>query len=121
MLGWLRKIRNKPLQPESQWTVVIGEDIIGITDNQGATRELAKNDLKGVAVETNDSGPWGADLWWLLFDLDGKLGGALPGGAAGESALVDYVATLPGFNHSELARAMASTDNALFKLWERPA
>ena len=119
MLGWLKKIKQKPLQPETQWTVIVGEDSIRITDNQDSVRELAKQELKGVAIETNDSGPWGADLWWMLFDLGGQLAGAFPGGATGESALIDYVATLPSFNHGEMIRAMASTDNAVFVLWER--
>jgi hypothetical protein len=46
--------------------------------------------MAGVAFETNDTGPWGADVWWLLFGSDEQLAGVFPQGATGESSALDY-------------------------------
>ena len=37
-------------------------------------------------IETNDSGPFGADVWWLLFGADDRIAVAFPQGATGEQA-----------------------------------
>ncbi len=119
MFGWLGKMHAKPLQPESRWIVAIGEDKISVTDHTGTIARLAKSDLASVVIETNDSGPWGTDLWWLLIGADGQLGCAAPGGATGETELLDYLTALPRFDYQEMTRAMASTDNARFRIWEK--
>jgi len=79
--------------------------------------ELRKIDLGGVIIETNDSGPWGADVWWLLFGSDDKVAVAFPQGASGEKAVVDYLIALPGFDHGAMIDAMQSADNNVFPVW----
>lgn len=95
------------------------EGSIRVTDPAGGSRAIGKSELSGVAIETNDSGPWGADLWWLLFGAGGVPACAFPLGATGEKAAVDYLTALAGFDHAEMAKAMSSTDNRLFALWSR--
>lgn len=90
-----------------------------MTDEAGETRAVAKADLSGVAIETNDSGPWGADVWWLLFGAGDGLACASPMGATGEDSAVNHLAALPGFDHGEMVKAMTSTDNALFPVWRK--
>jgi predicted tellurium resistance membrane protein TerC len=107
------------LDPEARWTVALDEAAIHVTDPAGETAVLARADLSGVALETNDSGPWGADVWWLLFGADETVACAFPQGAGGEDALVAMLVALPGFDHDALIDAMASTGNALFALWRR--
>jgi hypothetical protein len=99
--------------------VSVAEDAIHVVDERGGAKSVRKSDLSGVAVETNDSGPWGADVWWLLFGRDDRLECAFPQGATGEQAALDYLMALPSFDHCEMTNAMRSTDNAVFPLWRR--
>lgn len=118
MLGWFKK-RPRQLEPEHKWVVSVDDDLISVCDQSGLTKSVAKGDLSRVAIETNDSGPWGADVWWLLFDGCDQLICAFPQGATGEGAVVEYVCALPAFDYAEMIRAMASTDNAVFGVWRK--
>ena len=118
LISWFRK-RLKGLHPEQLWTVVADGEGIRATDQTGATMSVSDAELSSVVIETNDSGPWGADVWWFLFGPDGKLACAFPQGASGEKEAIDRLIALPGFDHEELIRAMGSTDNAVFPVWKR--
>ncbi|WP_294330021.1 hypothetical protein [uncultured Sphingomonas sp.] len=118
MFGWFRKRAARP-QPETRWIVALALEHVAITDAHGGVRRLALTDLRGVTIETNDSGPWGTDVWWLLFGADDRLACAFPQGATGEAALLDYLCALPGFDFAAMGRAMGSTDNAVFPVWRK--
>ncbi|HYJ84101.1 MAG TPA: hypothetical protein VEW26_14810, partial [Allosphingosinicella sp.] len=102
-----------------RWVVVVDGGSVRVTDEAGASRAVAKAELAGVAIETNDSGPWGADVWWLLFGAHDGLACAFPMGATGEQAAVDYLSGLAGFDHGMMIEAMQSTDNMIFPVWRR--
>jgi hypothetical protein len=119
MFGWLRKLRYNPPPLEARWVVAVDDEAIRVTDEAGESRAVAKSELAGVAIETNDSGPWGADVWWLLFGAADELACAFPIGATGEKAAVDYLTALPDFDHAEMVEAMGSTANRLFPVWRR--
>jgi hypothetical protein len=118
MFGWLRK-RLKRSQPEARWAVLVERDHVRVIDDAGRTTALAKSDMTGVAIETNDTGPWGADVWWLLFGSDEQLACAFPQGTAGESSALDYLMKLPAFDYEQMAKAMGSTANAVFPVWTK--
>jgi hypothetical protein len=118
MFGWFKK-KKPSLQPEERWLVAVDGDRISVRDDAGQTASVIKEELSGVAIETNDSGPWGADVWWLLFDGDGQLACAYPQGATGEETALKYLSALPSFDHGEMIRAMTSTDNEAFVVWQR--
>jgi len=118
MFGWFKK--SKALYPEALWTVVLDGSGIQATDQTGSTMSVSSDDILSVAIETNDSGPWGADVWWLMFGTDGQLACAFPQGATGEKEVIDHLMALPGFDHSEMIKAMGSTANAVFPVWRRP-
>lgn len=118
MLGWFKK-KPARLEPESKWVIATSEDTFQVTDHAGNTRVLSKSDLSGVAIETNDTGPWGEDVWWLLFGASDQPACAFPQGATGEAALIDYLSGLPAFDHGEMIKAMSSTGNAVFPVWRR--
>jgi hypothetical protein len=118
MFGWFRKRSPRP-QPEARWLVALEPEQVAITDDRGGVRRLALADLRGVAIETNDSGPWGTDVWWLLFGAKDRVACMYPQGATGEKAILDYLCALPGFDFAEMTRAMGSTDNAVFPVWRR--
>jgi len=120
LFGWFRK-KPRPHEPESKWIVTMERDLISVRDDAGQIRSVSTEDLSGVAIETNDSGPWGVDVWWLLFGRDDQLACAFPRGATGEGAVIDHLAALPSFDHAEMIKAMTSTENATFAVWRRPA
>jgi hypothetical protein len=107
------------LTDEAAWTVTSVEDRINAVDPSGEVSSVALSDLSGVMIETNDSGPFGADVWWLLFGADDRLACAFPQGAMGEKAAVDRLLGLPGFDHEAMIMAMGSTGNAVFPVWRR--
>ena len=110
---------EKKLWPEARWVVSVNDGGFRGTDHTGKDMALATTDLSFVVIETNDSGPWGADVWWLLFGADGKLGFAFPQGATGDKTVVDHLMKLPGFDFEEMIKAMCSADNATFAVWRR--
>lgn len=105
------------MDPEAAWTVAVTPDRITATDPAGNVGRVEMADLHGVMIETNDSGPFGADLWWLLFGADDRLACAFPQGAAGEEDAVNLLVGLPGFDHEAMIMAMGSTTNAVFPVW----
>jgi hypothetical protein len=75
------------------------------------------DDLASVYVETNDSGPWGTDVWWLLNDGTGQARVVFPQLATGEDAVLERLRQLPGVE----VRGMNSGENARFRCWPAPA
>ncbi|KRA59684.1 hypothetical protein ASD79_12380 [Caulobacter sp. Root655] len=91
--------------------------VIAVRDPDKREHQLPISDLRGVVIETDDSGPWGADLWWLLFGADDLVAVAFPGGATDEQIVIDQLMALPGFDFEAMTRAMSSTDVAVFPVW----
>ena len=118
---WLKSFRKPAPQPEAAHVVSLEGETIVSRHPDGAIQQLAFSQLRGVAVETNDSGPWGMDLWWLLIGQDDRVAVAFPGGATGEQTVVDRLMSLPNFDHGEMIKAMGSTDVAVFFLWRAEA
>ena len=112
-------MQQKPLMPEGKWLVECEGDVLRVTDDRGNVKELPKPKLSGVVVETNDSGPWGADVWWLLFGADEQVALVYPQGATGEDAVLNYITALSGFDYNKMTEAMCSTSNAVFPVWKR--
>jgi hypothetical protein len=121
MFGWFARKRDKAkrIMPERRWHVECEGEVLRATDDKLGVKQLAKLDLTGVIIETNDSGPWGADVWWLLFGADDRVAVAYPQGATGEDAMLAYLMSLPGFDNEKMTEAMRSTDNAVFPVWRR--
>jgi hypothetical protein len=84
----------------------------------GTTRQLTISELRKVVVQTDDSGPWGADVLYYLFTNDPEPVGAFPIEAQGCQEFVNWLSGKPGYRDRELARAMASTDVAKFVVFE---
>ncbi|MDG2004015.1 MAG: hypothetical protein P8J20_11860 [Novosphingobium sp.] len=118
MFGWLKKRKQRP-QPESDWFVVVVQGNIRVTDHDGNEASVPTAEISGIVIETNDSGPWGADVWWLLFGADEQQTCAFPQGATGEQAALDHLMDLPGFDYEQMIAAMSSTENAVFPVWRK--
>jgi hypothetical protein len=71
-------------------------------------------ELGSVCVQTDDSGPWGADVWWILNNLSGETKVLFPQLSTGEDLVVARLKLLPGFE----LRGMNSTATARFTFWQ---
>ena len=100
--------------------VVVGTDPKGIRADfpDGDACSIAWDDVECVAIETNDSGPWGADFWWRFEGIDGCC--TYPEGATGEKEVIELLSErFPGFGFDQLSEALGSTTNARFVCWQR--
>ena len=100
--------------PEEQFVVEVtpADEIVCRVPGQPEQR-ISMSDLKAVYVETNDSGPWGADVWWVLSDAKSETKVAFPQLATGENRVLARLRLLPGFE----VKGMNSAENARFLCW----
>lgn len=108
---------GKGLYPECLFVVTIGESVISVQCPDGSVSDMQVSDLQEVAIVTNDSGPAGADVWWVLSDKSATTKCIFPGGATGEQEALKFVQRLPGFNNKRFIQAMGCTRNAKFVCW----
>lgn len=104
--------------PEARFVVeVTATDEIVCRAPKQAEQRISMADLGAVYVETNYSGPWAEDVWWLLKDKTGQTQVAFPQLATGEDVALERLRLLPGFE----VRGMNSSENAQFMCWPTPA
>jgi hypothetical protein len=119
MLSGLRaRLREWWASPLAKWSVRIEGESIVTSDGSRASLQLPIAALRKVVVQTDDSGPWGADVIFFLFTSSPEPAGVFPLEAQGCHAFVKWLGELPGYNGRELARAMGSTDVAQFVVFE---
>lgn len=100
--------------PEAAYIVeVTADDEIVCRAATQADQRIRIADIASIYVETNDSGPWGADVWWLLNDDTGETRVAFPQLATGEAVVLERLKQIPGFE----VRGMNSVENARFMCW----
>jgi hypothetical protein len=115
MLDWLRK-RLVNTSPLTLWSVSFSEGDIVTSDGQGAGRKLPLRELRRVVIATDDSGPWGADVVFLLYSDDPDPAAVFPLEATGRDSFVEWLSAQPGYQDRELAKAMGSTRVARFEV-----
>src|SRR5690242_4358198 len=79
--------RRERLVPEVLIVVTTDGETVRATYPDGRVQAVRWNDLVRVVVETNDSGPWGADFWWILEGPHESC--RYPQGATGEREAMD--------------------------------
>jgi hypothetical protein len=97
--------------PEAAFSVWLRDDAIRCRWPNGEEQAISFADLRAVYVETNDSGPWGMDVWFVLEAEKPQCW--FPLGATGESEVLARLNQLPGFE----LQGMNSTANARFLCW----
>jgi hypothetical protein len=121
LFSTLKARLNAALHPdlnfEAKWIVAVSDHRISCTRPNGKAESLEWADLKVVAIETTDEGPFAADVFWYLAGESS--GCVVPLGATGEPTLVERLQTLPGFDNEALIKAMTSTSNQRFILWRK--
>lgn len=80
---------------------------------------MSWNSLTRFEVGTNDSGPWGWDVWFVLVGERDEV--SFPLGAAGEDAVLAKAESVTGQSRSDLIDGMNSTENRTYITWEKPA
>jgi hypothetical protein len=121
LLGWFRsKMDERRDALTFQQQVIVRWDDAGISARypKGEVEAIRWADVDRIAIETNDSGPWGADFWWLIEGSTHRC--AYPQGATGEVEAIDVLKEwFPEFDWNELAKASCCTSNVRFVCWER--
>lgn len=113
MFGWLRKLFAGNTR-SSPWAVSVVDGVIITSDGQGTERRLDAADLRTVVVATDDSGPWGHDVVFLLYAGGPEPAALFPLEATGCQDFVGWMSRLPGYRDRELANSMSSTRVARF-------
>jgi hypothetical protein len=121
LAAWFRRKREERMAAvmfERQVIVRFNEEGISAAYPDGTSQAIAWSAVERPAIETNDSGPWGADVWWLLEGEGTRC--AYPQGATGDpEALAEYPKRFSGFSDTKVIEAMGCTSNARFVCWER--
>ena len=100
---------------ERQVIVTDEDGTITATYPDGTVKAVDWVDLIQIEVQTNDSGPWGTDVWWVLKGVNGEC--VYPQGATGDPEMIPKYEQLSGFDDRELTRAMDCTSSKTFICW----
>lgn len=109
---------GKGLYPECMFRIERVGDVLRVTEPDGSSMSVGLDKLMRVVIATNDSGPWGADVWWqITYGPDNEVC-QYPQGATGEKVAFSAFQALPGFDDSKVIEAMGSTSNRTFVCWD---
>lgn len=103
---------------EDAYRFEVTDDAVAVVTPDGRRHAVSLATLAEVAVETNDSGPWGADVWTVFLGPDGAC--PVPQGTEGDEAMWDVFRRLPGFDYAQVIDAMGCAENRTFVVWRRP-
>jgi len=110
-----RLLKPKLFLPEKKFTVTVTDESILVRDPDGNVSSVDLVEITSVTVETNDSGPWGIDVWFIVIGASDNELCTYPMGATNDDKALDYFITLPGFE----LKGMDSTENAQFVCWQK--
>lgn len=99
--------KKKRKLSEGAFSVMISEGYLLLVNPKGKIEKIKLEEIRKVIIQTNDTGPWGTDLWWIVSNDTITI--AIPNGASGEEKLVEVLQDLPTFNNEEMIAAMVST------------
>ncbi len=103
----------------AMWTVEADAERIAVVDPEGSLKVLARDALSRIVIETNDSGPFADDTWWLLLRDDASVALRFPQSADGHHAVVESFLDLPGFNYEAMVMAIGSAEQGFFPVWRK--
>lgn len=108
------------MYPEELYDVTLSDpNELILSSPQGNDIKINIADIVEIQVETNDSGPIGADVWFVFKTTDSEL--RFPQGANGADtdALFKFLEKFPGIDYQTIITSMSSTDNAIFSCWKQ--
>ena len=113
-IGGQRKPQG-PLMPESEFSIETTDASVRVMHPDGTIEEVSWDHLTGFDIETNELGPFAPDVFWVIRSPERAI--RVPQGATGDDHLLERLQQLPGFDNEAFIAAMASTEEAVFKVW----
>jgi hypothetical protein len=113
---WLEDLRERKAvlhSPEAAYRVDVSGDVLSCHAPDGSNSSVHFTEIARVMVETNDSGSWGIDVWWVIQKGSSGEDVVFPLGATGEDQAMALLRELPGFQ----IKGMNSTLNGRFLCW----
>lgn len=104
-------------ESESQVLVKDHGDFVSTQFPDGATQTLSWSDLVRFEIQTNDSGPCGWDVWFVLIGARDRI--SFPLGATGEDDVLAKAEGVTGKSRRDLIDGMNCTENRTFITWEK--
>jgi hypothetical protein len=102
---------------EENWQLSISVGVLKIKDPKEIVHEVRLDLIKGISIQTTDSGPWDSDVIWLISTEDAII--KFPMGAQGESDILNEFQKMDGFDNKQLINAMGSAENNIFILLDK--
>ena len=99
---------------EEEWRVQISNNVLEVVNPKHDVQRIQLEDIKGIAIRTNDSGPIGPDVIWFVSDGNSTI--SYPMDAIGENNGSQGFQKFSGFDNQEFINAMSSTKNNVFIL-----
>lgn len=113
-----RLLGQAPASVSSVVGLTLHPDTLSLNYSTGQSETLPLEQLRAVRILTNDSGPFGNDLY---FVLEGEWGTRrIPGDLDDCQQLFGLFDRLSNFDHEKSVQAMCSTANAVFDVWHAP-
>ena len=100
---------------KTEYIVEITDGALTVTDPKDDTHSIGLDKITSIITQTNDSGPWGEDVWFIITGEDADEICVYPLGATNEEAALAYFSSLPGFE----LKGMDSTTNEQFICWAK--
>lgn len=99
----------------SEFSVQVEGDTVMVVRPDHTAYSINLKKVTQVFVETNEGGPWGLDVWFVLLDETSGNAVTYPLGAVGEDAVLERLLKFDGFE----LKGMDSTDNATHLCWSK--
>ena len=108
---------DKLTESEAQVLVKDHGDFVSTRFPNGESETLSWSELVRFEIRTDDSGPWGWDVWFVLVgDMDEV---SFPLGATGQDEIFAKLELVTGKDRDQLIDGMNSTTNQTFVTWEK--
>ena len=120
-MNWISKLidRFRSIRKPAVPKLEIDDTMIRCCFPDGTVQQMAWNELKAVIIETNDSGPFEEDVYFLLLSESKENFCAIPQCADSTQTLISRVQNLPEFDNEAVIKAMGCTSNRSFLCWEQ--
>ncbi|MBC7875926.1 MAG: hypothetical protein H7Y59_02040 [Anaerolineales bacterium] len=99
---------------EEKWKVQASGQLLEVVDPKNNVQRMQLSAIKGIAIQTNDSGPIGMDVIWFISDGNSTI--SFPMGATGEDTILQVFQKIEEFDNEEFINAMGSTEKNVFIL-----
>lgn len=120
MLSWLRHLTSRKVSvSERPFVKIDGAQIILGREGGVDIETVNLSEVEAFEYVTTSDGPWFDDVFVVVTRVDGIFGLMVASTAVGFEGLMDYIATLPGYNDQAALQAMGCTEDSRFLAWAR--